>query len=196
MGGRGAGSGQKSFNTGGGGNAKTKTKFMDPGNLQNEMKSKSQLGGIDTFIKKHGNEDHEFYAVINSKGTVMQYNEGEKSSVSGRYRDVKGKFYQADKGSVDIHNHPSGVALPSTADLATWSRTNEITTSFIVGNKTKGMKNNHITSMTKTNEFNAQKFEDFINKVSNRTYKANQYAKILKENEQKYGYKIKSTYLK
>ena len=195
MGGRGAGSGAKSFNTGGG-TGDGKTKYMDPGKLQNEMTSKSQIGGINTFIDKHANEDHEFYVVINSKGTVIQYNEGQKSSVNGRYRDANGRFYQADKGSIDIHNHPSGIALPSTADLSTWSRTNEITTSFIVGNKTQGMKGNHITRMNKTNNCDQRRFERLIKMVENKTYTATQYAKLLKTNEGKYGYKLKSTYLK
>ena len=196
MGGRGAGSGSKIINTGGGGLSNPKTKYMDPGKLQQEMKQKSQYDGIKTFIDKHANENHEFIAVVNSKGTVMQYNEGEKTAVGARFRDNNNRYFQADMGSVDIHNHPSGAALPSTADLQSWASTKEISTSYIIGKKTKGMKSNHLTSMTKTASFNEQKFNSFIKMVQNKNFVASEYAQLLKSNSGKYGYKFNSTYIK
>lgn len=195
MGGRGASSKTKHINTGGGSYDDAKTKYMDPGKLQNEMREKSQTNAMQTFIDKHANENHEFYAVVNKKGTVMQYNEGGTNSVGARFRDNNNRYFQADKGSMDIHNHPNGVALPSTADLMSWASTKEVTTSLIIGKRTKGMKGNHLTSITKNKNFNEQKFNSFINMISNKDFVAKEYASLLSANASKYGYTFSSTYL-
>lgn len=190
MGGRGASSGLKrTINFYGGGGGGGNTKYLDPGKFQNEMKSKSQQGGIKTFIEKHGNENREYYVAINKKGTVMQYNKGGEHSVNARYRDNKGKFFQADKGSHDIHNHPSGLAVPSVADLSSFSQTKEITTSHIIG------KGGEYFKITKNKNFMSKGFVDTITNKQ-KTMTLDKFIKNIKKNQSKFGYKVEGTHFK
>lgn len=190
MGGRGASSGiNRTLNLSSGGFGGGNTKFLDPGKFQNEMKEKSQSGGIKTFIEKHGNENKEYYVAINRKGTVMQYNSGGEKSVGYRYRDNNKRYFQADKGSQDIHNHPSGIGLPSTADLSSFAKLNEITTSHIIG------KGGQYFKITKNNNFNPN---GLVKAITNgqKTMTMKKLIDNIKSNQSKFGYKVEGTYFK
>ena len=164
------------------------TKFLDPGIFQNMMVSKSEEGAIETFKEKFSNADHVYYMVVNKRGTVLQYNEGGKDYVSGRFRDINKKYYQADSGSTDIHNHPKigriQSALPSNADLYSFARTDSITKSVI----TAGKRN---TVFVKTQNFDRQ---GFLNNIANikGTFTPRSLEKFYRVNADRYGYKFSS----
>lgn len=191
MGGRGASSGIKRtiglYSGGTYGNSHTK--YLDPGKFQNQMTQKSQQAGIDTFIKQYGNENKEFYVAINKKGTVMQFNSGGVHSVGARFRDNNGKYFQADKGSQDIHNHPSGLAIPSVADLTSFSKTKEISASHIIG------KGGEYFKITKGNNFRSKGFVETITN-NQKTMTLEKFVLNIKNNQSKFGYKVEGTHFK
>lgn len=167
---------------------KDNTKYLDPGKFQNEMKSKSEEGAVKTFKEKYSNADHEFYMVVNKKGTVMQYNEGGKDYVSGRFRDIKFRHYQADKGSTDIHNHPKigkvQSALPSNNDLYSFGRTSSISKSIITAGKRS-------TTFEKLSNFDQQGFLKNIASIKG-TFTPRSLENFYRSNGSKYGYKFTS----
>ena len=111
-GGRGSSSGKNgifSF-----GNASGKDDFTDvpdhfPVEANTNIKVKTQENAIAYFAKQYRTADHEYGMLIDKQGFVHQVSEGGKHSV----------WIGSKKGTLTVHNHPSGGAFSKNDMLAT-----------------------------------------------------------------------------
>lgn len=174
QGGRGASSsrGSKLFGDSSGDGEKANTIPLHPAYLNNQGRSVSVEGVIQTFIKKHGDAKREYTTAVDSQGFAHTYGKGEKDTVG--VLGINQKY-------TVIHNHPSGGAF-SGADLRTFASLKDMV-SAVATNKTKAYR------ITKLHNFKAKEFEKAVNnaKSSGSDY-SKSVDKWLKRNAKKFGY--------
>lgn len=174
-GGRGAsdGSGTFKFGHAGGGAGGSDTQLL-PAYANTKIKSKSLEGALAEFKRNHLLSDHEWAYEVDDQGFVHQYVEGQAHSV-GIWSSRNAR------GSMIIHNHPSGGAF-SDSDLLSVS----------MQRRTKGIiasGKNYDYTFKKGTHFDAS---GFMKAVKTAQMKGKDYDdavdKWLRKNQRKYGY--------
>ena len=159
-----SGAGNKTFKFGnaeGVGRGKDNTHDLLPAYANVRIRSSSVDGAVKEFQKTHGHADHEWAYVINGQGGVNRYLEGNKSSVSINPASVP-------KGSLTIHNHPSGSHAPSKGDMLWLARSNSNAIAMVGKNKTTivskkpGFKSAQFERWVKRAKLNGKDYDDAV----------------------------------
>lgn len=145
---------------------------LHPAYLNNQGRSVSVEGVIQTFIKKHGDAKREYTTAVDSQGFAHTYGKGAKDRVG--VLGINQKY-------TVVHNHPSGGAF-SGADLRAFASVKDMT-SIVAVNKQKAYR------ISKLHNFKAKEFEKAVNnaKTSGSDY-SKSVDKWLKRNAKKFGY--------
>lgn len=179
-GGRGASGEQKEFSFGhandrGGG----KGASIPPAYANTKIKAKTLDGALAEFKRNHLLADREFAYEVDDQGFVHQYKKGGSSSVAiSSSRNAR--------GSIIIHNHPSGGAFSDSDLISTAS--DQRNKGIIASGK------DHDYKFEKGSHFKASQF---IQAVKTAKMKGKDYDdavdKWMKNNQKKYGYKYSRT---
>lgn len=166
--------------TAGGGSEKLYNAELNIGNAKGA--SVDQV--IDKFKAKYGDADHEYGAVVDKDGYVVQHMSGGKHSVS---------FFDTEKGGTMIHNHPSGSNFSDT-DLHSFA--NSQLKSIVATSSSKTTKGTY--QITKNKNFKAKEFDKAISKAKWPTHMDYNTGASwwLKNNAKTYGYTFKQSGVK
>ena len=125
-----SGAGNKTFKypSGGGNGGVDNSHEILPAYANVRIKEKTVEGAMEEFRKTHGNSDHEWAYVIDNQGFAHKYVEGNPHSVQPG---------PVPKGSIVVHNHPSGNAAFSGkgGDLERFAKDENIKAMAAVGSK-------------------------------------------------------------
>ena len=183
MGGRGASSGLRSLKInnlfGPNGGAIGKIQQLDPNEFRKEMKKGDQSSGLEAFERLHKNSNIEYGVSIGQNGKVYEYNKGTKSSVGFMKDNVGGKV-------LVMHNHPSGLGIPSVKDLETMDSWKQVKTSAIFGKNVSSI----ITKTQSNKTGNMSNMISEYSKAMNKGASRNQLIGILKTYQTQGKYKI------
>lgn len=178
-GGRGAGSGERTFTPSSAGSEPGNSKRLLPAEMNTRIKNKTPEAAIAEFNKKHQNADHEWAVEVDDQGFVHQYVEGGKHSVG-----IGGSNTSKNRKTTIVHNHPSGGHF-SSADLMNVAQ-NRRSNGVIASPKGK----NYYYKFERGPHFDSKTFmKDFPHaKMRGKSYD-DAMDKWLRANAKKYGYK-------